>query len=392
MPVWHEAQSCQGQSAHGFAARTWVWWCKAGSCATSRNAADTNGEAKTFMIITRHPVLASVTSALLAVMVMSAPAHAQQAAPQTAPPAAPSAPATAWSNIPALADFEKAGGIVEYIGRVGSLDGFVMIAPEQPLKTVYITPERHMVMGILVNENGENLTAQQLVSYRKRLDGDQSAVPDAEKGSLSKSEQVYAATEKAAWVSVGDQSAPYVYMFMNVNCDHCKAMFTDIMPLIRAKKMQVRLVPFGTADANRDGGAALLSVADPLAAWQAYINGDQTALGKDKITAGALEKIAANTKLFNDNKMQGPPFTLYRRPSDGVVTAMVGRVKNTLALMADLLPPELPPAPAPQAVPPAPEIAPEGAPEVPRIPDGLLPALQNLQNNRLPDGATGGQP
>lgn len=238
---------------------------------------------------------------------------------------------------PALADFERDGGIVEYLGREGGLEGFVLITKERDLKTVYLTPEGGMVMGILVDANGTNLTANQLRAYRQRLDGDQSALPGADQTGVSKSERVYALAEKAAWVSIGEDSAPYVYMFLNVNCGHCQAMFQDLQGAIKAGQMQLRLVPYGSADANRDGGAALLSVADPAAAWLAYINGDTAALSADKITGDALDKIAGNTALVNAQKIQGPPFALYRRPSDGVVTGMVGRPKNPLALVSDLM-------------------------------------------------------
>lgn len=302
-------------------------------------------------------LLPAAMLSLVAVM----PAQAQQAAPAAAVPAQQDAGAEVSAlaqKFPAFADFERNGGIVDYLGRSGSLEGFVLIGADKSVKTVYVTPENTMVMGIMVDQQGQNMTAPQLIAYRKRLSGDQSAIAGADASKLSKAEQVYSGTEKSAWVKVGNDDAPYIYMFMNVNCDHCKAMFMDVAPLVKAGKMQIRLVPFGAADANRDGGAALLSVSDPFAAWQAYINGDEAALGKDKIAAGALEKIAANTAFATTNKLQGPPFTIYRRPADGVVTAMVGRPKNTLALLADLLPPEMPSAPAEDTPAPQPEATP----------------------------------
>ncbi len=257
-------------------------------------------------------------------------------------------------QFPAFADFERNGGIIEYLGRSGTLESFMLLGPDKSLKTVYVTPDNAMIMGILIDAQGRNLTAPQLVAYRKRLSGDQSAVPGAENSTLSKAEKIYAGVEKSAWVVAGSDSAPYIYMFMNVNCDHCKAMFTALAPLVTAGKLQIRLVPFGAAAANRDGGAALLSVRDPFAAWQAYIKGDTAALGKDKIAAGTLEKIAANTAFVGENKLPGPPFSIYRRPADGVVTALVGPPANTLTLLADLLPPEMPPAPPPSDGAPAP--------------------------------------
>ncbi len=242
------------------------------------------------------------------------------------------------AKYPALVDFEKQGGIVEYLGSRGSLEGFALITQERDLKTVYVTPEGSMVMGILVDEKGANLTAAQLQAYQKRLDGDQSAVPGAEQSGLSKSEQVYAAAEKANWVRVGDEKAPYAYVFMNVNCPHCQAMFKDVQPAVAAGQLQLRLIPYGAAPANRDGGAALLTAKDPGAAWLAYINGDAAALDDAALPADAVQKLDANTAMVGRYKIKGPPFTLYRRPSDAAITGIVGRPSNTIALVSDLMP------------------------------------------------------
>lgn len=281
----------------------------------------------------RLPALAML--ALLAVALAS-PALAQQP-PAVAAAAAPEQGSYAHLH-PAFAEFEKAGGFIEYLGREGALETFILVTPEENLKSVYLTPEGNMLMGILVDKQGGNLTAQQLQNYRQRLEGGQAAIPGADKTNVSKAEQVYAAAEGAAWAKVGDDAAPYAYMFVNANCDHCKAMFKDLQPAIKAGRMQLRLIPFGSAPANRDGGAALLSVDDPGAAWLAYINGDTSALAAAKIKPGAVEKVAANTRLVVDRKIKGPPFTLYRKPSDGIITAIIGRPKSTLSLQADLLP------------------------------------------------------
>jgi hypothetical protein len=99
----------------------------------------------------------------------------------------------------------------------------------------------------------------------------------------------------------------------------------------------VRLVPFGQIADNRETGAALLSVDNPGDAWNAFLKGDKSALAKDKIREGMLDRVDANTALFRDWKLQGPPFTLYRRPSDGQITAIVGKPGNTLEVLADLM-------------------------------------------------------
>jgi len=67
------------------------------------------------------------------------------------------------------------------------------------------------------------------------------------------------------------------------------------------------------------------------------IDGQMKALGKDKIKDGAYSKVDANTVINKNWKLSGPPFTLYRRPASGVVTALVGRPENTMLLLAEFL-------------------------------------------------------
>ncbi len=316
-----------------------------------------------FLVLMRLFVIALVLSA-------AAPALAQEMPPPASPPStfaenktAPTgtyAPSGYAKVHPALADFEKEGGLIDYLGKEGGVEGFVLVTKDQQIKTVYVTPEGSMVMGILVDRDGSNLTGKQLQAYRARLGGDQSAAPGADKNGVSKAERVYGEVEKADWVGVGREGAPYAYMFMNVGCDHCQAFFRDMKPAIDAGRIQLRLLPFGNVPANRDGGAALLSVDNPQAAWEAFMDGDTAALGADKIKEGALEMVANNTKLVATHKMQGPPFTLYRRPQDAQITAVVGRPKNPMLFMADLMPPELPETGA--AAGDAPQDPPEEAP------------------------------
>ena len=237
---------------------------------------------------------------------------------------------------PQLDVFVAGGGSVDYLGNDQGLDGWVLIPPDGSLKTVYTTPQGGMVMGLLVDRDGKNKTAEQLAAYKTFLEGGQAALPGAEKSQASRSESVYAEVEKADWVAVGDAAAPYLYMFINVNCEHCQKFFKDLYPAVQSGQIQIRLLPFGKAEANRDGGAALLSSKDAGAAWRDYIAGDKTVLGKHNILPGTPEKVDANTALFGKHKMQGPPFTLYRRPADGQVTALIGRPANAMLVIADL--------------------------------------------------------
>lgn len=249
-------------------------------------------------------------------------------------------------SVPALAEvkrhaglerYEKEGGKVEFLGNAYGLDAWMLVTKDGSPRYVYTTDQGAMVMGALVGPDGDVLSGDMLKAYLKKVEGGQGALPGADKTNQSKVERLYAEIEKANWVRVGDENAPYVYVFINVNCDHCRDYWKDLGGAVKSGTIQIRLVPFGAVAANREGGAALLSVEDPAAAWKNYMDGKLEALGKDKIKDGALEKIDANTALVKEWKIQGPPFTLYRKPDTGVLTALVGRPKNPMVVIADLM-------------------------------------------------------
>lgn len=237
---------------------------------------------------------------------------------------------------PILKQFEAKGGKVEFLGHVYGMDGWVVTSEKGGIQYVYTMPDGALLLGMLFAPDGTLETMKQVKAFKERADGSQAAIPGAEQSSL-KSEQLYTETEKASWVALGSSTAPYLYVFMNVNCDHCQEFLKDIDASVKAGSLQVRLVPYGTVELNRDSAAALLSVAHPDEAWQAYMAGDKAVLGKDKIGEAGYLKVDANTALAQKWKLPGPPFTLYRRPADGVVTAVVGRPENKMLLPAEFL-------------------------------------------------------
>lgn len=239
---------------------------------------------------------------------------------------------------PVLKQFEEAGGSVDFIGSSHGLDGWVVRDEKGDVKqTVYTTADGALVLGMLFSPDGKLETKGQLEEYHKRATGSQSPVSGAE-ASSSKSEKLYAQIEQSkGWVALGKEDAPYIYVFMNVTCDHCQNFWKDIEPSVQAGKIQVRFIPYGKAKDNRDGGAALLSAEDPAAAWKAYLSGDKSVLSADKVKPDAYDKVDSNTDLTNAWKLAGPPFTLYRRPGDGILTAIAGRPSNPMLLMAEFI-------------------------------------------------------
>lgn len=239
---------------------------------------------------------------------------------------------------PSLKKFEEDGGTVEFLGRAYGMDGWIIMTKEGDVKYVYTNDQGALVLGVLIGADGKVKTAEQLIAYKARKSGSQAALPGALEGAdVPKVEKVYAGVEKSNWVAIGRADAPYIYIFINVTCEHCHALWNDLVPAVRAGNLQVRLVPFGKLTQNLEGGAALLSSDNPEQAWVKFLAGDKAALSKEMIRPGAIEKIAENSKFVAAEKFQGPPFTIYRRPHDGKIQVVVGRPKNAMLMIADLM-------------------------------------------------------
>lgn len=250
--------------------------------------------------------------------------------------------------------FEKSGGTVIYLGRKYGLDGWILAKGEEQ-NYAYTTQDGGIILGILMDENGKVVTGDQVVAYQEKLrmltaagsapapaaEPKMTKAPAPEKKPAqtpaSKVERLYAAVETSNWVKAGADDAPVLYMFINVNCNHCQAFWKDLDNAVKTGLVQVRLIPYGKEPANREGGAALLSVDDPARAWNLYMSGGTGALGKDKIEGDAQKKLDANTALVNEWKLKGPPFSLYRRATDDEIIALVGRPNNPMVVLADLM-------------------------------------------------------
>jgi protein-disulfide isomerase len=245
--------------------------------------------------------------------------------------------APAFSH-PELQKFVNEGGKVDFLGTAYGLDGWMLTKDGIDPRTVYTNKEGGMVMGMLIAPSGIVETPSQLAALQARQSGSQQAMPGAENANASKGERAYAELEKARWIKVGQDSAPYIYVLINVSCSHCQKFWKDLQPMIKAGKVQVRLLPFGAQAVNRDGGAALYAAADPAAAWLSYIDGKADVLDKTTAKSDGYKAVDDNTKIVSSWKMKGePPYTFYRKLTDGAIVAIVGRPENMMLLQADLL-------------------------------------------------------
>ena len=254
----------------------------------------------------------------------------------------PSMPAAAQQQ-PKTAEllrFEQNGGKLVYLGKSYDLDGWLLVDRSgKPKSVVYVSPMGALLVGKMFSGSGHNITKSQLEVYNARTSGAQDAikVDNVDKDATPKSELFYADLEKGNWVRVGKPDAPYIYMFINVNCEHCQTVWRMFKGSVDKGMLQLRLVPAGEQDANLNGGAALLSVDDPGQAWQDFMDGKKGTLDKTLIKGDALDKMAANNKLAKKWKLPQYPFEMYRKVSDGSLIVVEGEPSNPMQVMGDLM-------------------------------------------------------
>ena len=96
-------------------------------------------------------------------------------------------------------------------------------------------------------------------------DGQQqnATAPSAHEG-LSDQERFSTVEADAAWIKVGAQDAPVLYMFDDLGCPFCKAAIKNLMPYIDAGRIQLRAIPLAIlGEASRGRVAAILDADNP---------------------------------------------------------------------------------------------------------------------------------
>jgi thiol:disulfide interchange protein DsbG len=263
------------------------------------------------------------------------PAMAQEAPPVPAP-------------IQAL---EQDGAVVKYLGQEQGLQGWVTFKDGQE-QYFYVTPDgQSIVMGILFNNRGDAVTLRQVAQLRERegaaidkLAGVSKSVPQtvsqsanapAKSTSSSRAEQFFADVQKAAFLKLGDDSAPKLYSFIDPQCTHCHDLINDVRQsgLLQDKKIQLRLIPVGLMNETSLREAAnMLSGKITAQDVFAHIDGNKNALLKDQNPN--TQAVQKNMALMQEWKMDVTPFSVYRA-ANGEVKILRGTPEDIKTLVAD---------------------------------------------------------
>lgn len=206
------------------------------------------------------------------------------------------------------------------IGRFdapGGLTGYAARAGRTPV-ALYLTADgQHVIVGTLMDANGQNLTRPALA----RLTG-QAAGPDTKDSADTGAGDVWQALKKSHWIADGANDAPRtVYVITDPNCPYCHRFYDASRPWVKAGRVQLRHVIVGVLEPSSPGkAAALLAADDPTRAYRRhearYREGGITALSD--IPPALQDKITANDLLMSSLGIRGTPGIVYRKPDGDI--------------------------------------------------------------------------
>jgi len=207
--------------------------------------------------------------------------------------------------------FEAPGGLIGYTGRAGGRE-----------LVVYATPDgQHVLLGTLLDAEGNNLSQQHLADHLSQPD-------------LAEAWERLASAE---WIATGARDPErVVYMFTDPYCPYCNAIWRASRPYYE-EGLQIRHLLVGVIrPKSADKAAAILQAEDPAAAFrahqEAYGQSDGQAL-PDELADAAREAVTANNRLMSELGVGGTPAVVYKT-ADGTVKMANGMPK--LSRLADI--------------------------------------------------------
>jgi hypothetical protein len=265
---------------------------------------------------------------------------------------------------PVLAVIIKNGAKLYYMGSRAGLDGWLIVKDGQ-VQIAYAPAGNQLAMiGVLFGPSGENVTADQvqaLLSSNKELTAMLTSVATGLPPGAPVNANAVAASalppstlevtpanaespgerllkelqQKANGITVGAAGAPLLYMVVDPGCPHCKATWKVLRDMVFKNALQIRLIPIGTLDSDRERAAAVfLHTADPLNAWDKYAGGDQSQLAGAPDPA-LLAAVRANGALIDSWHIDTTPYLAWRG-KDGKVKILRGEPDNIGTVLSDI--------------------------------------------------------
>jgi hypothetical protein len=236
---------------------------------------------------------------------------------------------------PAQLETIASGNVTDLGVRHGLRGFFVRSGPQ--FQVFYATPDNErLIPGVLWDAAGKDLTRQQIA----RIPG---AIPTvmiggAEPGQSSSTAVGAAAlalVEKASFGTIGQASAPRLFMLIDPQCIYSVRALQMLHPYVANGRLQVAVIPLSVLDHEDQGQStrsALALLSKPgdqlVSAWQAgSVN--------DAPSPMATERLRANMAIAQAIGLKGTPTFIWRRP-DGTEGRIDGIPASIDALVSSI--------------------------------------------------------
>ena len=190
---------------------------------------------------------------------------------------------------------------------------------------IYLLPDgKHVLVGSVFDENGNNLTE----------------APLQEASKLRLTEATWNELARSTWIAEGSATPKrIVYVFTDTECPYCHKLWLATQPLLAGGDVQVRNIMVAViAPQSLNRAAAVLDSSDPLATLRQHENsfGHSSVKPAKTVTAATAAHIAANIALMEELDIHGTPSVIYKdstgrvrmlpgMPSDDRLKAIFGR-------------------------------------------------------------------
>lgn len=193
----------------------------------------------------------------------------------------------------------------------GGLRAFAAKAGAQPL-AIYLTPDnQHVVVGTLVDAQGQDIAEDQLKKMAEQ----------------PLSEAAWTKLETATWVQDGDPEAPrIIYTFTDPNCPYCNRFWLAARPWIESGKVQLRHVMVGVIRQDSPAkAAAILQASSPedALAENERKHGDGGIAPLGTVDSDTTEKLDRNAALMTELGFGGTPAIVFKT-HDGKIDSFAG--------------------------------------------------------------------
>ncbi|HAU29991.1 MAG TPA: hypothetical protein DCW68_07800 [Rhodospirillaceae bacterium] len=235
----------------------------------------------------------------------------------------------------------RQGGEARFLGRAHGMDGW-LVKLDDNVRAMYVAPDgKGVVVGLLHDGNGENLTIRQIEALaladklakaaetetargianvlpaEKAVEGTAVAAPVADPAQAA-----WEAAENLTYVSIGAEGAPVVYVMFDPRCSFCSMYLADLLEgPISTQKLNVRLLPVSVlGEDSVRMVASMLGAPVPAEAILRHAIGRGGELPAP--TEENMAEVRHNSEVLSSLGLRSTPRTIYRTPAGeyGVVT------------------------------------------------------------------------